>query len=84
MELRGALSDKKMKKTLKSEGLTVVGKVRIASFCTPAGLIHFPGPHGKSLFVGSKVADFCNFARSRIRKNPYYICWRSAGVGHLL
>ena len=39
------------------------------------GLIHFPEARGKSLFAGPQVANFCNFARSRIRKIPYYIGW---------
>ena len=66
---------------MRIEGLTVVGDLRTASLWAPVGLIHFPEARGKSLFAGAKVADFSNFARSRIRKIPYYICWRSASVG---
>ena len=55
------------------EGLTVVGDLKTASLWAPVGLIHFPEARGKSLFARSKVADFSNFARSRIRKIPYYI-----------
>ena len=63
------------------EGLTVVGDLKTASLWAAVGLIHFPEACGKSLFARSKVADFSNFARSRIRKIPYYICWRSASAG---
>ena len=55
------------------EGLTVVGDLKTASLWAAVGLIHFPEARGKSLFARSKVADFSNFARSRIRKIPYYI-----------